>query len=209
MLSKIQYISHGDTVEEQKKNISNALEAGCKMIQVRFKKASREEFLEVASQARIWCTYANALLIINDSIEIAKAVDADGIHLGLTDDSIEEARKALGSSKIIGGTANTLEDVLQRIREKCDYVGLGPLRFTATKEKLSPLLGFEGYQRITKELELAGLSIPIYAIGGIVQNDVELLKRTGVYGIAVSGMISEAPDRGTLVSEIDQTLNYA
>lgn len=209
MLSKIQYISHGDTVEEQKKNILDALEAGCKMIQVRFKKGSKESFVDVAKQARTWCNYANALLIINDSIEIAKEVDADGVHLGLTDSAIEEARKALGSSKIIGGTANTLEDVLQRIREKCDYIGLGPLRFTSTKEKLSPLLGFEGYQRITKELELLGLSIPIYAIGGIVQNDVELLKKTGVYGIAVSGMISDAADRRTLISEIDQTLNYA
>lgn len=196
-------------MEEQKKNILNALEAGCKMIQVRFKKGSGEEVLEVAKQARIWCTYGSALLIINDSIEIAKKVDADGVHLGLTDTSIEEARKVLGSSKIIGGTANTLEDVVQRIREKCDYVGLGPLRFTSTKEKLSPLLGFEGYQRISKELELLGLSIPIYAIGGIVQSDVQLLKRTGVYGIAVSGMLSEASDRRTLISEIEKTLNYA
>ena len=209
MLSKIQYISHGDTVEEQKKNILNALEAGCKMIQVRFKKGSKEEILQVASQVRTWCTYGSAHLIINDSIEIAKEVNADGVHLGLTDTSIEEARKALGPSKIIGGTANTLEDVIQRIHEKCDYVGLGPLRFTSTKEKLSPLLGFEGYQRISKELEMLGLSIPIYAIGGIVQSDVQLLKRTGVYGIAVSGMISDAADRRNLVSEIDKTLNYA
>lgn len=209
MLSKIQYISQGDTVEEQKKNILNALEAGCKMIQVRFKHGSKEAVLDVASQARTWCTYAQAHLIINDSIEITKAVDADGVHLGLTDASVEEARKVLGSAKIIGGTANTLEDVIQRITEKCDYVGLGPLRFTSTKEKLSPLLGFEGYQRISKELEQLGLTIPIYAIGGIVQNDVALLKRTGIYGIAVSGMISEAADRRTLISEIDQTLNYA
>lgn len=209
MLSRIQYISHGDTIEAQKKNILNALEAGCKMVQLRFKSGSTDAIQEVAKQAKTWCTYANALLIINDSIEIAKAVDADGVHLGLTDASIEDARKALGPSRIIGGTANTLEDVLQRIRENCDYVGLGPLRFTATKEKLSPLLGFEGYQRIIKELEILGLSIPIYAIGGIVQNDVELLRKTGVYGIAVSGMLSEAADRKTLVSEIDQTWNYA
>ena len=179
------------------------------MIQVRFKNGAKEEVLEVAKQVRTWCTYGSALLIINDSIEITKEVGADGVHLGLTDTSIEEARKALGPSKIIGGTANTLEDVLQRIHEKCDYVGLGPLRFTSTKEKLSPLLGFEGYQRITKELEMRGLAIPIYAIGGIVQGDVQLLKKTGVYGIAVSGMISESADRRTLVSEIDQTLNYA
>lgn len=209
MLSRIQYISHGDTVEEQKKNILDALEGGCKMIQVRFKNASKEAVLDVAGQARIWCTYGNATLIINDSIEITKEVDADGVHLGLTDSSVEEARKILGATKIIGGTANTLEDVLQRIREKCDYVGLGPLRFTTTKEKLSPLLGFEGYQRVVKELEIAGLSIPIYAIGGIVRNDVELLKKTGVYGIAVSGMISNSTDKTNLISEIEQTLSYA
>jgi len=206
MLSKIQYISHGNTVEEQKKNILNALEAGCKMIQVRFKNGSKEQILEVAKQVRTWCTYGSALLIINDSIEITQEVHADGVHLGLTDTSIEEARKALGSSKIIGGTANTLEDVVQRIHEKCDYVGLGPLRFTSTKEKLSPLLGFEGYQRISKELEMLGLSIPIYAIGGIVQSDVQLLKRIGVYGIAVSGMISESSDRMSLINEIESQL---
>jgi thiamine-phosphate pyrophosphorylase len=209
MLGKIQYISHGDTVEEQKQHILNALEAGCKLIQVRFKNGSKEAFLEVARQARVWCTYASAHLIINDSVEIANEVKADGVHLGLTDISVEEARKLLGPDKIIGGTANTLEDVLQRIREKCDYVGLGPLRFTATKEKLSPLLGFHGYENIVKELGMRGLSIPIYAIGGIVQNDVELLRKTGIYGIAVSGMISNATDRRTLISEIEQTLNYA
>jgi thiamine-phosphate pyrophosphorylase len=209
MLSRIQYISHGETVEEQKQNILNALEAGCKMVQLRFKNGSKEAVLDVARQARVWCTYGNAQLIINDSIEIAKEVDADGVHLGLTDSSVAEARKILGSAKIIGGTANTLEDVLQRIREKCDYVGLGPLRFTSTKEKLSPLLGFEGYQRVAKELEMVGLSIPIYAIGGIVRNDVELLKKTGVYGIAVSGMISNSTDKTTLISEIEQTLSYA
>ena len=209
MLSRIQYISHGDTVEEQKKNILDALEAGCKMIQVRFKNGSKHAILEVATQARVWCTYGNALLIINDSVEIAREVDADGVHLGLTDSSVAEARSILGSTKIIGGTANTLEDVLQRINEKCDYVGLGPLRFTSTKAKLSPLLGFEGYQRVAKELEMVGLSIPIYAIGGIVRNDVELLKKIGVYGIAVSGMISDSSDKMTLISEIEQKLSYA
>lgn len=209
MLSRIQYISHGNTVEEQKKNILDALEAGCKMIQVRFKNGSQHAVLEVATQARVWCTYGNALLIINDSIEIAKEVDADGVHLGLTDSSVEEARNILGTTKIIGGTANTLEDVLQRIKEKCDYVGLGPLRYTSTKEKLSPLLGFEGYQRVAKELDMLGLSIPIYAIGGIVRNDVELLKKIGIYGIAVSGMISDSADKMTLISEIEQKLSYA
>jgi thiamine-phosphate pyrophosphorylase len=209
MLHRIQYISQGETIDEQKKNILDALEAGCKFIQVRYKKGSKEDILEVAQQARNWCNQANATLIINDSVELALKVAADGVHLGLNDMSVKEARDWLGFDKIIGGTANTLEDVLQRIEEKCDYVGLGPLRYTETKEKLSPLLGFEGYQRVGKELEILGLSIPIYAIGGIVGNDVELLRKTGVYGIAVSGMITNSTSRAKLVSQIEEKLNYA
>lgn len=209
MLHRIQYISQGETIDEQKKNILDALEAGCKFIQVRYKKGLKEDILEVAQQARNWCNQANATLIINDSVELALKVAADGVHLGLNDMSVKEARDWLGFDKIIGGTANTLEDVLQRIEEKCDYVGLGPLRYTETKEKLSPLLGFEGYQRVGKELEILGLSIPIYAIGGIVGNDVELLRKTGVYGIAVSGMITNSTSRAKLVSQIEEKLNYA
>lgn len=209
MLHRVQYVSQGQTVDEQKKNILDALEAGCKFIQVRFKNGSKEEVLEVAQQARNWCNQAGATLIINDSVELALKVAADGVHLGLDDMSVKEARDWLGFDKIIGGTANTLDDVLRRIEEKCDYVGLGPLRFTETKEKLSPLLGFEGYQRVGKELEILGLSIPIYAIGGIVGNDVELLRKTGVYGIAVSGMITNSTSRAKLVSQIEEKLNYA
>lgn len=206
MLSRIQYISNGATVNEQKQNIWNALDAGCKFIQLRFKNGSYLEKLDVAKQARTWCSYAGATFIINDSIELAKDVEADGVHLGLDDMPIAEARKILGNSKIIGGTANTLENVLQRIQEKCDYVGLGPLRFTTTKEKLSPLLGFEGYQRVVKELEKRGVSIPIYAIGGIVLNDIDLLRKTGIYGVAVSGMITDAVNRTELIQEIESKI---
>ncbi len=206
MLSRIQYISNGATVNEQKQNIWNALDAGCKFIQLRFKNGSYLEKLDVAKQARTWCSYAGATFIINDSIELVKDVEADGVHLGLDDMPIAEARKILGNSKIIGGTANTLENVLQRIQEKCDYVGLGPLRFTTTKEKLSPLLGFEGYQRVVKELEKRGVSIPIYAIGGIVLNDIDLLRKTGIYGVAVSGMITDAVNRTELIQEIESKI---
>jgi len=207
MLHRIQYISQGQTVDEQKRNILDALEGGCKMIQVRFKNGSKEEILEVAKQARNWCTQAEALLIINDSVDLALKVEADGVHLGLDDMSVKEARDWMGYDKIIGGTANTFEDVLQRIKEKCDYVGLGPLRFTSTKEKLSPLLGFEGFQRVGKELEYQHLTIPIYAIGGVVGNDVELLKKTGVYGIAVSSLITNASNKASLIRQMEEKFN--
>ena len=161
MLDRIHYISQGSTLEEQEKDILEAFEAGCKLLQVRFKNGTKEEITSLAKKAKVWSQFHEAKLIINDSVEIAKEIDADGVHLGLTDTSVAEARAILGPTKIIGGTANTFNDVLQRIEEKCDYVGLGPFRFTTTKEKLSPILGLEGYKQVVSELKERKLSIPI------------------------------------------------
>ena len=111
----------------------------------------------------------------------------------MTDTSIQEARELLGDKKIIGGTANTYEDVIQRYHEKCNYVGLGPYKFTITKEKLSPIVGLEGYKEIISKLENKGVEIPIFAIGGILEEDINPILNTGIYGIAVSGLITKNP----------------
>lgn len=206
MLNRLYYISQGNSAEEHLTDLLQALEAGCKQVQLRLKHGSAEEQLRVARQVKTWCTFHDAKLIINDYIELAKAVDADGVHLGLTDTSVAEARKILGETKIIGGTANTLNDVLQRIEERCDYIGLGPLRFTTTKEKLSPVLDVEGYNAILSELKKKDLIVPVYAIGGIVLEDIPALKDVGVFGIAVSGMISKSEQKAHLVREIEQKL---
>jgi len=107
----------------------------------------------------------------------------------------------LGNHKIIGGTANTLEDVLQRATEDCDYIGLGPFRFTSTKENLSPILGLEGYRDILSKLQEQNIPIPVYAIGGIELSDIENLINTGLHGIAVSGLITESPQLITQLNE--------
>ncbi len=190
MFEKIQYISQGKSPEEQIANIEKALDVGCKWIQLRYKNKPIEEVLTLAKMVQKICKAYDAKLIINDHVEVAYQIDADGVHLGLNDISIAEARKLLKQNKIIGGTANTIEDVLQRVHEKCDYIGLGPFRFTTTKEKLSPILGLEGYQNILCELKNRNIEIPIYAIGGIEEDDIEKLVETGVYGIAVSGLIT-------------------
>lgn len=207
MLDKIHYISQGTTFDEQEKDILEALEAGCRLIQLRFKNGTKAEITELAKIAKVRCEFHEAKLIINDWVEIAHEIDADGVHLGLTDTTIGEARQLLGPEKIIGGTANTLEDVLQRVNERCDYVGLGPFRFTTTKEKLSPILGLEGYRKTLQELADRGLSIPVYAIGGIELGDLEALKDTGVYGVAVSGIISKSPEKAHTVQEMRRKLN--
>ena len=187
-------------------NIRQALEAGCRWIQLRFKNASDNELTEVAHEVKKICTFSGAVFIMNDHPGIAKEVSADGVHLGLTDMSITEAKKIVGNDKIIGGTANTLKDVLQRVDEECNYIGLGPLRFTTTKDALSPILGLEGYVKIMKEMEAKGISIPVYAIGGIELHDLPALIQTGVYGIAVSGMITHHPDKKILLDQLNAIL---
>ncbi len=205
-MNKLQYISQGTTVHEQLENIRQSLDAGCAWIQLRFKNADEKEFMKVAEQVKTICADYKSTFIINDHVDVAKSIDADGVHLGLNDSSIPAARLVLGD-KIIGGTANALEDVLQRVNEKCDYIGLGPFRFTSTKEKLSPVLGIDGYQKIMNELQKRKITIPVYAIGGIVFEDVEYLINTGVYGIAVSGMITGNNNKKELVEQLNNNLH--
>jgi thiamine-phosphate pyrophosphorylase len=206
MYNKLQYISQGLTAISQLGNITQALDAGCTWIQLRFKNATGNELMPVAEQVKLMCQRYKATLIINDHVEIARRVEADGVHLGLNDISIQEARTILGDAKIIGGTANTLPQVLQRIEEKCNYIGLGPFRFTTTKEKLSPVLNIEGYHTIMNNLKSRNIHFPVYAIGGITENDIAVLMESGVYGIAVSGVITQHSSKKELVQQLNELL---
>lgn len=203
---KLQYISQGDTVATQIRNIKDALDAGSKWIQIRFKEVSQIQVLDLAQVIKPLCITYRAVLIINDDPVVAKMIDADGVHLGLEDINIELARKIIGPDKIIGGTANTLRHVKQRIAEECNYIGLGPLRFTPTKVKLSPVLGFEGYKTIVDQLEKINSTIPLYAIGGITLDDIPILMETGIYGAAVSGIITQQINKQQLIKEFNKAL---
>ena len=206
MFSKLQYISQGETTAVQLKNINEALDAGCTWVQLCFKNATEYEINAIAAQVKKLCATYSATFIINDNPLIAKAVDADGVHLGLTDMQIKEAVEIVGVDKIIGGTANTLQHVLQRVEEGCSYIGLGPFRFTTTKVKLSPILGLEGYKNIIDQLKQWNIDIPIYAIGGILKEDISSILQTGIYGIAGSGIITSYVDKKELVKEINAYL---
>ncbi|MCC8173066.1 MAG: thiamine phosphate synthase [Odoribacter sp.] len=188
----LQYITH----PKQNKSITQQVEMACKggvrWIQLRMKEYSKEEIIEIGKASKPICKNYNAIFIINAHVDIALELDADGVHVGKEDTSPIEARKILGESKIIGATCNTFEDVLLRAEQKVDYIGLGPYTYTHTKEKLSPVLGLEGYKTILDKMKKADIRLPIYAIGGITEKDIPLLMYTGIYGIAVSGMINNA-----------------
>lgn len=206
MYHKLQYISQGNTSNEHLKNIQEALDAGCLWIQLRMKNFNEEEIESTANKVKLLCDKHNALFIMNDNVAIAKKCNADGAHLGLSDMSVKEARELLGDDKIIGGTANTIEDVLQRINETCNYIGLGPFRFTSTKDKLSPILGLEGYKNIISQLNETQQQTPIYAIGGVLADDIESIINTGVYGVAASGIITKAENKTQIVEQFNNTL---
>ena len=190
MFNPIQYISQGDTPQEQLYHIESVLDAGQKWIQFRFKNTLSSIRWSTAEQVKYLCEKYQATLIINDHSDLARAIDADGVHLGLEDQSITEARMIL-PNKIIGGTANTLQDVQQHILAGCSYIGLGPLRYTSTKQNLSPLLGYEGYRVILSALTEQEKKTPIVAIGGITLQDISPLQNLGLSGIAVSSLFHQ------------------
>ena len=156
------------------------------------KDASPEEILPIAEEALAMCREYHATFIIDDHVELAKQIKADGVHLGKLDMPIAEARRILGKDFLIGGTANTFEDVLAHYQAGADYIGCGPYRFTTTKKNLSPVLGLEGYRHIVLQMKEAGIHLPIVAIGGITKEDIPSLMETGITGIALSGSILRA-----------------
>jgi thiamine-phosphate pyrophosphorylase len=139
-------------------------------------------------------------------VYLAQQIAADGVHLGMHDMKIEEARLLLGKTKIIGATANTIEDVFEKVAQDCDYIGLGPFQFTTTKAHLSPVLGLEGYRTIIQKISEQKIEIPIYAIGGITLENVESLLETGIYGIAISGLITKSKNPSQLISQLNEQL---
>ncbi|MEM7104495.1 MAG: thiamine phosphate synthase [Bacteroidota bacterium] len=174
-----------------------ACKGGVEWVQLRVKEQGYEDWLDTAWEVKKICNRFGAKLIINDNIEIAREVGADGVHLGKNDFPPAMARMALGPSKIIGGTANTFEDIQMLHLADVDYIGLGPFRFTETKKNLSPQLGIDGYRTLAERCKTADLNLPLIAIGGIKTKDINGLLEAGVHGVAISSGInkSDAPSK--------------
>lgn len=203
----LQYITDhkkGITIGEQ---VEAVCRGGMRWIQLRMKEAPDEELLREGHLIKEICKRYHALFIINDNVQVARQLDADGVHLGKEDMNPLEARKILGADKIIGATCNTWEDVILRAAQQVDYIGLGPFTFTTTKKKLSPVLGIEGYNLILELMRQSGIHIPVFAIGGITETDIPPLMATGIQGIALSGLIKNSENLTTQTREILNMIN--
>lgn len=188
----IQFITHSNTRYDYVEGARLALEGGCRWIQLRMKDAQEVDFLLAAKQIGAMCKEYGATFILDDHVEWVGITGADGVHLGKNDMPVDEARNQLGANRIIGGTANTFEDVERLWRQGANYIGCGPYRFTTTKKNLSPVLGLDGYRHIISKMKAHDINIPVVAIGGILQPDIKDVMATGVSGIAVSGAILNA-----------------
>lgn len=188
----IQFITHSNNRYGYVDGARLALEGGCRWVQLRMKEATEAEFMAAAAEIGRLCKEHGATFVLDDHVEWVEQTGADGVHLGKKDMPIDEARKILGNDKIIGGTANTFEDVERLYRQGANYIGCGPFRFTTTKKNLSPVLGLEGYQHIVDQMKAHGINLPIVAIGGILESDIKSILAIGVSGIAVSGGILNA-----------------
>ena len=190
----VQFITHFTEKYSYLDSVRIALDGGCRWIQLRMKDADETHLYPIALQIQQMCQKYGATFIIDDHVELVKKIKADGVHLGKLDMPITKAREILGNEFIIGGTANTFEDVKAHYEASADYIGCGPFRYTTTKNNLSPILGLEGYHQIISQMKEAHIDIPIVAIGGIRMEDIAALLECGMSGIALSGSVLNASD---------------
>ena len=168
------------------KCIEESIKGGVKIVQLREKNISTKDFYEKALKVKEICKSYGALFIINDRLDIAQAVGADGVHLGQSDMPIEKAREILKDRFLIGATARNIEEAKKAELLGADYIGSGAIFGTSTKDNAKKL------EKEELKKIVASVKIPVFAIGGININNVSMLKNIGLQGIcAVSGILSE------------------
>lgn len=176
--------------------VDDVLKNGATFLQLREKSFSHDEMVAEAREIKKIANKYHVPFIINDDIYAAKEIDADGVHIGPNDIEFREARKILGPDKIIGVSARSVEAALTAERAGADYIGVGAVFHTSTKDDATSL-SFEELKKITR-----AVSIPVVAIGGISYENMDMLKGTGIDGIAVISAIFGQTNPGEATREL-------
>jgi len=195
-----QRISHGKSHLEV---AEAALAGGATVIQFRDKEMKDSEAVVACREIYKLTKKKGVSFIVNDRVEVAKAVDADGVHLGQEDMSFSSARKILGKEKIIGISVETVEQALKAVEGGADYLGIGPIYPTATKPDAGKALGIARLKEIRESV-----NIPIVAIGGINENNLEEVLRAGADGVAVISAVVSAPDITEACRKLKNKIEY-
>ncbi|MBF0117568.1 MAG: thiamine phosphate synthase [Desulfobacterales bacterium] len=184
--------------------VCDAVYGGATIVQLREKHSSTLEFINTAMSIKYFLKKNNIPLIINDRIDVALAVKADGIHIGQDDMPLELAKSILKNSMIIGVSVNTEEEALKAQKDGADYIGVGPVFKTKTKTDTSPVIGIKGLKKIKK-----AVNIPIVAIGGLNKDNIFEVIKSGADGIAVVSAIVCANDCKIASKELKDIINLA
>lgn len=187
------WLKPGESLAEP---VEELLKAGTGLIQLRDKRAGEAELLEEARALKELCSRYQALLIVNDNPKIARMAGADGVHVGLSDMEVEEARSYLGADFIIGCSAHNVEEALRAERAGADYIGCGAVFGSRTKEDAGKL-SLEELKEIC-----SAVKIPAVAIGGIGRENICRLSGTGVAGAAVIQALFSAEDKYLAAREL-------
>jgi thiamine-phosphate pyrophosphorylase len=171
-----------------------AISGGADTIQFRQKSGSTREMIDEAQKMKKICSKAGVPFIINDRIDVAIAVEADGVHLGQDDFPAPLARKLLGPQAIIGGSAATIDEARKCLSDGVDYIGFGPVYPTGSKEDAGPVSGLKILKQVVDEIPL-----PIIAIGGVSAENASEVMEAGAHGIAVISAVCcmENPEQAT------------
>ena len=171
-----------------------AIAGGADTIQFRQKSGSTREMIEIARQMKRLCKDAGVTFIVNDRIDVAIAAEADGVHLGQDDFPIPLAREMLGESRIIGGSAATMDEARVCLSEGAEYVGFGPVYFTTSKEDAGPVSGIDILKQVVEAIPL-----PIIAIGSVSAENTSQVMDAGAHGIAVISAVccQDDPEQAT------------
>lgn len=185
--------------------VEKAIKGGATMVQLREKHIDSRRFYELALKIKEITGRYNVPFIVNDRVDIALAVDADGVHVGQEDIPADVVRRIMGPEKILGVSAKTIEEAIKAQRDGADYIGAGAVYPTPTKPE-SDAIGIEGVKRIKDAVD-----IPVVAIGGITQENVyELISNTGIDGVAVVSAIlaGEIEENARILrSEIERAMD--
>lgn len=193
-IEKFQYITHDIPHLSHVEQVLLACEAGAKWIQYRCLSKNDEALLKDIKAIAEICDDWGTTLIVTDHVHLNGKADIQGFHIEDMDADFIALRKLVGHDITLGGSANTVENLIRLARDGADYVGYGPFADTETKPNNYAHLGIEGYQHVVSALKAQAISIPLLAVGGIKTYDVEALMQTGIYGIAISGALNFAGD---------------
>ena len=186
--------SNGYTEEEFLFRVEEALKGGVTLLQLREKNKTTKEYIDLAEKVHLLTQKYGVPLIIDDRVDVALAIDAEGVHLGKEDMPIATARKLMGKEKIVGATAKTVPCAWEAYRDGADYLGVGAIYPTATKVK-TVLTSTETLEAICK-----AVPIPVNAIGGLNKNNIDVLAGIPIAGICVVSAImkAESPKNATV-----------